>query len=194
MFSTTTPPSVGVRHAARCRENILYFFYSKKYKIFSIKISTKFLYNFFINKKIMRKEWKIVFFWWKNHGADFIFQKMKKKWATRGPRYSPYLPPEVCKILEKGPVEALFGLVWGGYPLFIIKKCAKNDWKKGRWKKSVFFDTKKVHIFALFGGPDREIGVDMIPATDEGFSGVFFIFFIFEKMMKKIIKKNVKFL
>ncbi len=58
----------------------------------------------------------------------------------------------------------------------------------------MFFDTKKVHIFALFGGPDREIGVDMIPATDEGFSGVFFIFFIFEKMMKKIIKKNVKFL
>ena len=172
---------------------IKYFYEKKSIKIF-YKNFMKFLWFFFKEKKITRKEWKIVFFWWKNHGADFIFQKMKKKWATRGPRYSPYLPPEVCIFLENGPVEALFGLVWGGYPLFIIKKGAKNDWKKGRWKKSVFFDTKKVHIFALFGGPDREIGVDMIPATDGGFSGVFFIFFIFEKMMKKIIKKNVKFL
>jgi hypothetical protein len=33
----------------------------------------------------------------------------------------------VCIFFEKGPVEALFGLVWGGYPLFIIKKGAKND-------------------------------------------------------------------
>ena len=171
-------------HASVCDtlrvvEKIFYIFFLKKYKIFSIKISTKFLYNFFINKKIMRKEWFFVFFGLKNHGADFIFQKMKKKWATRGPRYSPYLPPEVCKFLEKGPVEALFGLVWGGYPLFIIKKCAKNDWKKVRSKKKCFLDTKKVHIFALFGGPDREIGVDMIPATDEGPEALFFIFFIF---------------
>ncbi len=53
---------------------------------------------------------------------------------------------------------------------------------------------KKVHIFALFGGPDREIGVDMIPATDGGFPGFFFIFYKNKKMIKNYKKYFVFFL
>lgn len=50
-----------------------------------------------------------------------------------------------------------------------------------------------MHIFALFGGPDREIGVDMIPATDEGREALFFIFFKNKKMIKNVKKYFVFF-
>jgi hypothetical protein len=110
---------------------------------------------------------RVIFsYFYKNiYCADFFSKKIIKKWATRGLPYSAQPPPEVCIFFEKGPVEALFGLVWGGYPPFLIKKGAKNDWNFAYPKKKCFLKVLKMHIFTLFWGWGRLIGVDMIPVT-----------------------------
>lgn len=148
-------------------QKIILFSSTMKIKLFSIKISMKFL-SFFIKNKKWRKEWILWNFWGLIYCALFFSEKKIKKWATRGLPYSAQPPPEVCIFFEKGPVEALFGLVWGGYPLFIIKKGAKNDWNFARPKKKCFLKVLKMHIFRVFQGSVSLIGVDMIPVTPRG--------------------------
>jgi hypothetical protein len=127
----------------------------------------KFLWNFY-HKKISTKRVIFLIFLWKFYCALFFSEKKIKKWATRGLPYSAQPPPEVCIFFEKGPVEALFGLVWGGYPPFLIKKGAKNDWNFAYPKKKCFLKVLKMHIFTLFWGSVSLIGVDMIPVTPRG--------------------------
>jgi hypothetical protein len=157
------------RCTLRCRvsEKIILFSSTMKIKLFSIKISMKFLYNF-SNKKNYAKRVIFSHFYENIYCALFFSEKKLKKWATRGLPYSAQPPPEVCIFFEKGPVEALFGLVWGGYPLILIKKGAKNDWIFVRPKKKCFLKVLKMHIFSVFWGSVSLIGVDMIPVTPRG--------------------------
>ena len=127
----------------------------------------KFLW-FFLRKKNIAKRVILSHFCGKIYCADFFLEKIIKKWATRGLPYSAQPPPEVCIFFEKGPVEALFGLVWGGYPPILIKKGAKNDWIFARPKKKCFLKVLKMHIFRVFWGSVSLIGVDMIPVSPRG--------------------------
>jgi len=123
-------------------------------------------------------------------GADFFWWKKIKSWATRGSLYSAHVSADPAHFSEKGPVESLFSPLWGGYPPFIIKNCAKNDWKKAALKKKCFLKGKKVHIFAFFWGRCHTIGVDMIPGSRPS-SSVFFSFFLIKKKLWKFHQKTM---
>jgi hypothetical protein len=127
----------------------------------------KFLWNFY-DKKISTKRVILSHFCGKIYCALFFSEKKIKKWATRGLPYSAQPPPVVCIFFEKGPVEAHFGLVWGGYPPILIKKGAKYDWMFVRPKQKCFLKVIKMHIFTLFWGSVSLIWVDMIPVTPRG--------------------------
>jgi hypothetical protein len=135
-------------------------------------------------------------FSWIIYCALFFSEKKIKKWATRGLPYSAQPPPEVCIFFEKGPVEALFGLVWGGYPPILIKKGAKNDWIFARPKKKCFLMVLKMHIFRVFQGSVSLIGVDMIPVTPRGNFHFFYkkikIKFLWKFYVKIIMKISWK--